>query len=138
MHIRGIDPPEWAKPRGYSNGMCVEGAGRLLFVAGQVAWDENARIVGAGDFTAQFGQALRNVLRVVAEAGGEASHIVRLTIFVLDKRQYLESVGAVGQVYREIVGRHYPATSLIEVAGLLEEGALVEIEATAALPKTVH
>ncbi len=134
MRIRGIDPPDWKSPKGYSNGMCVEGAGRLLFVAGQVAWDEEGEIVGPDDFAAQFEQALRNVVRVVEEAGGEPAHLVRLTIYVTDKQAYEADLGAVGAAYRGIVGRHFPAMSLVQVADLLEEGAMVEIEATAALP----
>lgn len=105
----------------------------MLFVAGQIAWDENHRLVGAGDFAAQFAQALRNVVAVVQAAGGWPDHIVRMTIYVVDKRQYLAKSAEVGAAWREIVGKHYPAMALVQVADLLEDGALVEIEAVAAL-----
>jgi enamine deaminase RidA (YjgF/YER057c/UK114 family) len=134
MRIRGIHPPEWAPARGYSNGICVDDATRFVFVAGQIAWDANQNLVGAGDFPAQFEQALRNVVRVVEEAGGVAAHVVRLTIYVTDKRAYLADLAGVGAAYRGIFGDHYPAMALVQVADLLEEGALVEVEATAALP----
>jgi len=134
MRFHEIHPVGWAKPKGYCNGVLVDGAPRLLFVAGQVAWDAEQRLVGPGDFVAQFEQALRNVVAVVSEAGGLPQHIARLTIFVTDKELYLARVKEVGAAYREVVGRHFPAMSVVQVAGLLEEGALVEIEATAALP----
>jgi enamine deaminase RidA (YjgF/YER057c/UK114 family) len=134
MRFHESQPAGWAAPKGYTNGILVEGAPRLLFVAGQVAWDAEQRLVGAGDFVAQFDQALRNVVAVVAEAGGLPQHIARLTIFVTDKTLYLARAKEVGAAYREVVGRHFPAMSLVQVAGLLEDGALVEIEATAALP----
>ena len=134
MHIASIHPGGWKPARGYSNGTLVSGAGRLLFVAGQVAWDEAQRIVGEGDFAVQFERALRNVAAVVRTAGGEPAHIVRLTIYVTDKSQYLAAQKSVGEAYRSVMGRHFPAMALVEVKGLLEEGALVEIEATAAIP----
>jgi enamine deaminase RidA (YjgF/YER057c/UK114 family) len=111
----------------------VLGGGRMLFVAGQIGWDAESRIV-SDDFAAQFAQALDNVLDVVREAGGAPEHIGRFTIFVTDKKTYLAAAKAVGVAYRERMGKHYPAMSLVEVADLLEEGALVEIEATAVLP----
>lgn len=127
-----VNPDSLAPPRGYSNGM-VLGGGRMLFVAGQIGWDAESRIV-SDDFAAQFAQALDNVLDVVREAGGAPEHIGRFTIFVTDKKTYLAAAKAVGVAYRERMGKHYPAMSLVEVADLLEEGALVEIEATAVLP----
>lgn len=134
MERRAIEPQGWAAPRGYANGVLVEGAGRLLFVAGQIAWDEAQRLVGAGDLVAQFGQALRNVAAVVQAAGGAPEHLVRMTVYVVDKRDYLARQREIGAVYREALGRHFPAMALVQVADLLEDGALVEIEATAALP----
>lgn len=134
MKIDPLHPSGWAKASGYSNGMLVSGGGRLLFLAGQVAWDEQQRLVGGADFGLQFEQALRNVVEIVATAGGRPEHLVRLTIFVVDKQQYLASLRQVGQAYRQLVGSHYPAMSLVQVAALLEEGALLEIEATAVLP----
>lgn len=134
MRIEEVQPEGWKAPRGYSNGVLVTGAGRLLFVAGQIAWDAEQRLVGAGDFVAQFRQALANVGAVVLAAGGAPEHVVRLTLYVTDKRLYQAHQKELGQAYRDVLGRHFPAMALIVVAGLLEEGALVEIEATAALP----
>ena len=133
MKIEAIEPAGWPRPKGYSDGMVASGASRMLFVAGQIAWDERHRLVGAGDFAAQFAQALRNVVAVVRAAGGWPDHIVRMTIYVVDKRQYLAKSAEVGAAWREIMGKHFPAMALVQVADLLEEGALVEIEATAAL-----
>ena len=126
-----INPPELGKHSGYSQGVRTVG-GALLFVAGQVGWNERSELVGS-DFTAQFGKALANVLTVVRAAGGGPDNLVRLTIYVVDRKDYLANLEAVGKTYREQMGRHYPAMSLLEVKGLLEEGAKVELEATAAL-----
>lgn len=134
MPIEPIQPEGWAAPRGYHNGMLAPAGARLLFIAGQIAWDADQRLAGAGDFTAQFRQALANVVAVVRAAGGEPEHLVQLTVYVTDKAQYLASTRAVGAAWREVVGRHFPAMALVQVADLLEEGALVEIEGTAALP----
>lgn len=134
MNIEPLHPAGWKAAKGYSNGMLVEGAARLVFVAGQIAWDADQRLVGADDFAAQFRQALANVAAVVRAAGGGPEHLVRLTIYVTDKRRYLDALAEVGAAYRDEVGRHYPAMALVQVADLLEEGALVEIEGTAALP----
>jgi len=133
MRIEPIQPDGWAPAKGYSNGMLVEGHARLLFVAGQIAWDAEQRLVGDGDFAAQFRQALANVVAVVRAAGGEPQHIVRLTMYVVDKRAYEAALKDVGAAYRDVVGKHYPAMALVQVADLLEPGALVEIEGTAAL-----
>jgi enamine deaminase RidA (YjgF/YER057c/UK114 family) len=133
MNIQSVQPEGWAPGKGYSNGMLVEGAARMLFVAGQIAWDEEQRLVGGGDLTAQFERALANAVAVVEAAGGAPENIVRLTLYVKDKRDYLERGRAIGEAYRRVMGRHFPAMSLVQVADLLEEGALVEIEATAAL-----
>jgi enamine deaminase RidA (YjgF/YER057c/UK114 family) len=132
MKIDAIHPDGWKPARGYANALRVEDAQTLLFVAGQVAWDAEQRIVGPGDFAAQFAQALENVLACVRAAGGEPRHVVRMTIYVTDKRQYMAATRAIGERWRALLGRHYPAMSLVQVADLLEEGALVEIEATAA------
>ncbi|MDX1748106.1 MAG: RidA family protein [Halobacteriales archaeon] len=128
-----VDPPSLAPAKGYSHGILVPSGCRLLFVAGQVGWDREGRIVGHG-FVDQFERALHNVLAVVREAGGDADHVVRFTIYVTDKQLYLDALGPMGDVYRSAMGRHYPAMALVEVADLVEEGALVEIEATAAIP----
>jgi enamine deaminase RidA (YjgF/YER057c/UK114 family) len=134
MKIETIEPSGWPRPRGYSDGMLVSGGGRLLFVAGQVGWDGERRLVGPGDFSAQFAQALRNVVAVVRAAGGWPDHVVRMTVYVTDKRQYAARTAEIGAAWREIMGKHYPAMALVQVADLLEPGALVEIEATAVLP----
>lgn len=128
-----INPEALGAPRGYSNGMLAPAGGRLLFVAGQIGWDGDQRLVEGG-FVAQLGQALANVLAVVREAGGEAADVARLTIYVTDRRLYLADLPAVGEAYRRWMGRHYPAMALVEVAALVEPGALVELEATAVLP----
>lgn len=126
-----VRPDGWRSPQGYENGILVEGGGRMLFVAGQIAWDADQQLVGAGDMTKQFVQALDNVLTVVADAGGHPEEIVRMTVYVTDKKAYLKSARAIGEAWRDRIGKHYPAMALVQVADLLEEGALVEIEATA-------
>jgi len=127
-----VNPEAWAKPKGYNNGVILSGS-RTLCIAGQIAWDENAKLVGAGDFGAQFTQALRNVRAVAEAAGGSVECIGKLTIFVTDKQAYLAALSEIGAGYREVFGKHFPAMALIEVKGLLEEGAMVEIEALAVL-----
>jgi enamine deaminase RidA (YjgF/YER057c/UK114 family) len=127
-----IEPESLAPGRGYSNGIVLHGT-RTLFVAGQIGWDREGRLV-SDEFAHQFAQALDNVLAVVRDAGGNPASVGRLTIYVTDKRRYLAAVRTVGTIYRERMGKHYPAMALVEVQDLLEEGALVEIEATAVLP----
>ena len=127
-----MNPESLGFPRGYSNGMLAPAGARLLFVAGQVGWDGEQRIV-SDEFTAQFEQALANVLTVVEAAGGSAANLVRLTVYVTDKREYLADLKSVGEASRSVLGRHFPAMSLVEVAGLVEAGAKVEVEATAAV-----
>ncbi len=134
MRITTVHPDGWTDPKGYANGVVVDGPARLLFVAGQIAWNADQELVGAGDFAAQFAQALANVVAVVRAAGGAPEHLVEVTVFVTDKARYLEAVKPIGAAWREHVGRHYPAMALVEVADLLEDGALVEIQARAALP----
>jgi enamine deaminase RidA (YjgF/YER057c/UK114 family) len=127
-----VNPPELAPPRGYSNGLLYE-SGRILFVAGQIGWDKGGRVVSP-EFDVQFEQALRNVLDVVAAAGGQPSSVARLTIFATDKKKYLAALKPVGARYRALMGNHYPAMTLVEVKSLLHDEALVEIEATAVIP----
>lgn len=134
MTIQNIQPEGWAAPRGYSNGMLAPAGSRLLFVGGQIAWDANQRIVAPDDFAGQFRQALANVVDVVRAAGGLPEHLVRLTIYVTSRADYLASLKQLGPAYRELMGKHYPAMACVQVAALVEEGALVEIEGTAALP----
>jgi enamine deaminase RidA (YjgF/YER057c/UK114 family) len=134
MLIEPIQPPGWAAPKGYSNGMLVTGGGPMLFIAGQVAWDEQQQIVGEGDFVRQFTRALENVVSVLVEAGGRPEHIVRMTLYLTDRASYLDRQEETGAAYRSIMGRHFPAMSAVQVAALIEPGALLEIEATAVLP----
>ena len=131
-----IQPGSWSPPMGYSNGILTSAGARLCFVAGQVAWDERKNLIGVGDFVAQFRQALSNVVTVVAAAGGEPTDLAQMTIFVVDLSEYRRHASELGAAWRAVIGRHYPAIALVEVAGLLEEGALVEIQAVAALPAT--
>ena len=131
--LEAINPETWGEPKGYANGVLAPAGGRLLFVAGQIGWDAK-QIIVSHDFALQFAQALSNVVTVVRSAGGEPEHIARLTIYVTDKQLYLADLKGIGASYRELMGRHYPAMALLEVKGLLEPGALVEIEATAVVP----
>ena len=133
MTLDIVQPEGWDRPRGYSNGMLGAPGARTLFVAGQIAWNARQELVGEGDFVAQFRQALANVVAVVEAAGGTAADLASLTIFVTDKRQYIDGGKAIGAVYRECMGKHFPTMALVQVADLLEEGALVEIQATACL-----
>lgn len=128
---RVIQPPGWPRPRGYSNGMAARG--ELLAIAGQIGWDERERLVST-EFLPQWEQALRNVAAVLAAAGGEPGHLVSLTVYVTDKRQYLAAGAELGRTYRAVMGKHFPTMALVQVADLLEDGALVEIQALAVLP----
>ena len=125
-----LQPEGWAKPRGYANGVVAEG--RVVFVAGQIGWNGSAEFE-TDDFAGQTRQALENVVAVLAEAGARPDQIARMTWYVADKQEYLGAAREVGLIYRELIGDHYPAMTLI-VAGLLEERARVEIEATAVIP----
>jgi enamine deaminase RidA (YjgF/YER057c/UK114 family) len=125
-----LQPPGWPVPKGYANGMA--GRGRMVFVAGQVGADSQGQF--APDFASQVQQALRNVLAVVAEAGGGPEHVARLTWYVRDMEEYRASLPALGHAYRGAMGRHFPAMTLVEVSALVEPEARVEIEATALLP----
>jgi enamine deaminase RidA (YjgF/YER057c/UK114 family) len=125
-----LNPAAWPRPQGYSNG--VAATGRQVFVAGQIGWDETERLVEGG-LVEQVGQALRNCLAVLAEGGAGAEHVVRMTWYVADRDDYRARRREIGAVYRELMGPVYPAMSLLQV-GLLEPGALVEIEVTAVIP----
>ncbi len=127
-----LQPPGWKKPRGYANG--VAASGRLVFIAGQIGWDAECRFQ-AGDFAGQARQALENVLAVLREAGGRPEHITRMTWYVVDKGEYIASLPRLGETYRELMGRHYPAMTAVQVAALIEDQARVEIEATAVIPE---
>lgn len=135
MAYQVVHPAHFPKPRGYADGIVapLSAESRILHIAGQIAWDRDARIVSP-DFATQFLQALDNVISVVREAGGATEHIVRLLVFVTDLDAYRAATGAIGEGWRARLGKFYPAMSLVKVAGLLEPGALVEIEGTAVLP----
>ncbi|HKP85974.1 MAG TPA: RidA family protein [Blastocatellia bacterium] len=126
-----INPAGLADPRGYNNGVLVEG-GRLLFVAGQIGWDRARRIV-SDDFADQFALALENVLSVVREAGGDAASIVSMRVYVTDKKEYTSRLKDIGSAYRQVMGKNFPAMALVEVGALVEDLAKVEIEAIAAI-----
>jgi enamine deaminase RidA (YjgF/YER057c/UK114 family) len=132
--MRAINPQDLGAPMGYSNGQLVATDARLLFIAGQIGWNSRQELVSE-EFGAQFGRALANVVTVVEAAGGEAHHIARLTLYVTDKSEYLADLKGLGEIYRRVMGRHYPAMTLVEIGALLEPGAKVEIEATAAIPQ---
>jgi enamine deaminase RidA (YjgF/YER057c/UK114 family) len=129
--MRILQPPTWVKPRGYANGTAARGT--IVFVAGQVGWNARGEFE-TSDFVGQARRALANVVAVLAEAGGRPEHVARMTWYVVDKDEYLESARALGEAYREIMGRHFPAMTAVQVAALVEDGAKVEIEATAVIP----
>lgn len=133
MSFKLINPEALGAPSGYSNGLLVDGGGKLLFIAGQIAWDNNQKIV-SDDFVEQFDQALANVITVLRAAGGEADNISRLVIYVTNKIEYRERTREVGDSYRKHMGKHFPAMVLVEVAGLLDDRAKVEIEGMAVIP----
>jgi enamine deaminase RidA (YjgF/YER057c/UK114 family) len=133
--MKTLQPPGWAPPKGYANGIAARGI--LVFVGGQVGWNAHQQFE-SDDFVAQAQRALQNVVAVLAEAGARPEHIVRMTWYVVDKREYLASLRALGTVYRDVVGRHYPAMTAVEVAALIEDRARVEIEATAVIPDDVE
>ena len=128
-----LQPPGWTKPKGYSNGIAVKG-GTTVFISGQVAFNSEGVLVEK-TFAGQFRQTLKNTLAVLAEAGGKPEHIVRMTWYIVDKREYLGASKDVGIAYRDLIGRHYPAMAVVQVAGLVEDEARVEIETTAVIPE---
>lgn len=130
---RTIAPQGWAAPSGYSHGMGA--AGRVVVTAGQIGWDPATERFATDDFAEQTAQALRNVVAVLRAAGAEPEHLVRLTWYVTSRDEYLAARKAIGDAYREIVGRHYPAMAIVIVSGLLDTRAKVEIEATAVVPE---
>lgn len=131
MTRRDLNPPGWMAPKGYANG--VEATGRMVFTAGQIGWNPATCAFETDDIAEQVGQALRNVVAVLGEAGAGPEHVTRLTWYVTDREAYLRNTRAIGVAYREAFGRHYPAMAVVVVAGLLEARALVEIEATAVI-----
>jgi enamine deaminase RidA (YjgF/YER057c/UK114 family) len=129
--MKYLQPPSWLRPKGYANG--VVASGHTVFVSGMIGWDNDARLV-AHDFLGQARQALRNVVEVLSEAGAKPEHIVRMNWYVLDKKEYVSAYKQLGVIYREVIGRHYPAMTAVQVASLIEDAARVEIEVTAVIP----
>ena len=127
-----LQPANWPRPKGYANGISV--TGRMIFTAGVIGWDDKEMIV-SHRLDAQFGQALRNVVAILAEDGAGPEHIVRLTIYITDRVQYLSQRDELAPIWKSIMGSHYPAMALVEVKGLVNSAALVEIEATAVVPE---
>lgn len=126
-----LQPAAWPRPRGYANGIVADG--ETIFLAGQIGWDAEGKF--AGDLAAQVGQALANIVTLLAEAGAGPEHLVRLTWYVTDLRAYRENQATIGAAYRRVIGKHFPTMSVIGVSQLVEQAALVEIEATAVLPR---
>ena len=131
MTHRVLQPEGWPRPSGYANG--VAATGTQIFVAGQIGWDAERRLE-KGDFVAQARHALLNIVAVLAEAGAGPEHVVRMTWYLTDAARYRAEAAALGAVYREVMGKHYPAMTAVAVAGLIEPDALVEIEVTAVVP----
>ncbi len=126
-----LQPPGWMRPRGYANGVAAKG--RMVFVSGMIGWDAQG-VFRTSDFAGQVRQALANVIAVLAEANARPEHIVRMTWYVRDKREYVAAYPGIGAAYREIIGSHFPAMTAVEVAALVEDAAKVEIEVTAVVP----
>jgi enamine deaminase RidA (YjgF/YER057c/UK114 family) len=130
--VKVLQPPGWPRPKGYSNGISAKG--RMIFTAGIVGWDENEAFP---DYTlhGQFARALRNTLAILAEDGAGPEHVVRMTCYVIDRHEYVNSRDEIGAAWREIMGANYPAMALVEVSGLVESAAKIEIETTAVMPE---
>src|SRR5580704_5742929 len=131
-HMKILQPSRWVRPKGYSNGIVA--TGRTVFVSGMIGWDAKEKIVSR-ELAAQVRQALSNVVAVLAEADAKPEHITRLTWYLIDKREYLGQANEIGSIYREIIGRHFPAMTVVQVSSLLEDEARVEIEVTAVVPE---
>lgn len=129
--MKMLQPPGWAPPKGYANGVAARGT--LVFIGGQVGWNGQQQFA-SDDFVAQARQALDNIVAVLREAGARPEHIVRMTWYVTDRGEYLGNLRALGEAYREVIGRHYPAMTAVEVSALIDKRARVEIEATAVVP----
>jgi len=127
-----LQPEGWTKPRGYANGIAA--SGRMVFVSGMIGWDADG-VFHTDDFAGQVRQALANIVAVLAEGGARPEHIVRMTWYVLDKKEYVAAYPEIGVAYRELIGRHFPTMSAVQVAGLVEDRARVEIEVTAVVPE---
>jgi enamine deaminase RidA (YjgF/YER057c/UK114 family) len=129
--MKFLQPPKWPRPKGYANGVATRGS--LVFLSGVVGWNARGEFA-ASDFTSQVRQALLNIVEILKEAQASPEHIARMTWYVLDKNEYMAAASEMGAAYREIIGRHYPAMTVVEVSGLVEPNARVEIEVTAVVP----
>ncbi len=129
--MKVLQPPSWARPRGFSNGVAAKG--EMIFVSGMVGWDAEGKFASK-EFVAQARQALKNIVAVLAEAKAKPEHIARMTWYVVDKKEYIAAGRELGAVYREIIGTHYPAMTAVQVTALIEDHARVEIEVTAVVP----
>jgi len=129
--MKTLQPVHWPRPKGYANGIVA--AGRTVFISGMVGWDARGKIV-CQDFVGQARQALRNIVEVLSEANAKPEHLVRMNWYVIDKKEYVSAYKQLGVVYREIIGRHYPAMTAVQVVSLIEDAARVEIEAIAVVP----
>ena len=129
--MQTLNPPGWARPKGYSNGIAA--SGRMVFVSGMVGWDAQERFQAA-DLVGQVRQVLTNIVAVLAEGGARPEHIVRMTWYVTDKREYVAASRPIGEAYRAVIGRHYPVMTALQVPALIEDQAKVEIEVTAVIP----
>jgi enamine deaminase RidA (YjgF/YER057c/UK114 family) len=127
-----LHPKGWKQPRGFANGVVAEG--RMVFVAGQIGWNAEQKFESQ-DFVAQARQALANIVTLVEEAGGKAEHVTRMTWFITDKQEYLARLNDLGKAYQAVMGRHFPAMTMVQVVALIEDEAKVEIEATAVVPR---
>lgn len=130
--MKFLQPPNWTRPKGYANGVMEKG--RMVFLSGMVGWNAHSQFE-ARDFAGQVRQALKNIVEVLVQANAQPEHIARMTWYVVDKQEYLNSTQEIGAAYREIIGRHYPAMTVVEVSGLVESEARVEIEVTAVVPE---
>jgi len=131
--MKALQPSGWPRPRGYANGIAAPGDGTLVFVAGQIGWDADGSFPSP-DLVDQVRVTLENVVAVLREAGGRPEHVTRMTWYVVDREEYLARAAEIGSVYRDVIGRHFPAMSAVEVSALMESEAKVEIEATAVVP----
>jgi enamine deaminase RidA (YjgF/YER057c/UK114 family) len=130
--MKTLNPKNWAKPKGYANGIAARGT--IIFVAGQIGWNGEKEMFESDDFVAQTRQALANIVAVLAESGAKPEHLVRLTWYVTDKQEYVARLAEIGKAYRDVIGRHFPTMAMVQVAALVEDRAKVEIEATAVVP----
>ena len=130
--MKFLQPPNWPRPKGYANGVATRGS--MVFLSGIVGWNAQGEFA-AHDFPSQVRQALRNIVEILDQAKAKPEHIARMTWYVLDKRAYLDASRSIGQIYRELMGNHYPVMTAVQVGALIEDRALVEIEATAVLPE---